>query len=277
MSTYAIGDIQGCFDALTQLLEKIDFNDTRDFLWFTGDLVNRGQKSLETLRFIKQLYEKNRAISVLGNHDLGMLAIARGAEPFDHKHHTFQDILNAKDKEDLFTFLEHLPLMHIDEKLGFTMVHAGIYPKWDKTQAKDLAREVEAILQSPNKAEFYKHLYGNTPVFWDEDLPKFERLRFIVNSFARMRFCSPDGELEFNTKEASHNAPPGFLPWYKVPDRKTKDLKIIFGHWAALLGKTDEDNIFALDTGCVWGHALTAMRLEDGQRFQVSCNGLRTK
>ncbi len=272
MSTFAIGDIQGCFDQLLLLLKKIQFDEHQDTLWFTGDLVNRGHQSLETLRFIRNLSEEGRALTVLGNHDLGTLAILHQAEPFDPNEHTFQDIASAHDKDELIFWLEQQPLLHHDAYLDFTLVHAGLHPAWDLLLAMDLAKEVEAVLKDPIlKIDFYHHLYGNTPTLWEPHLQGFERLRFIVNCFTRMRFCSQDGRLELETKESVAKAPLGYMPWFKIPNRKNKDLRIIFGHWASILGKTDEPNTFALDTGCVWGNALTAMRLEDQKLFSISC------
>lgn len=268
MATYAIGDVQGCYDKLLSLLEKIQFKD-HDILWFTGDLVNRGKRSLDTLRFVKSL--GHRALMVLGNHELGMLAIARGCEPFDPNKHTFEDILQAPDKEELLLWLEQQPLLHQDTDLNYTLVHAGIYPFWDLSLATQLAREVETCLQSPEKQAFYAALYGNKPKVWDPKLSGHDRLRFIVNAFTRMRFCSMEGELELQTKESLQQPPSGFLPWFSMPERRTKGLRILFGHWAALMGNCPEPNTFALDTGCVWGNCLTAMRLEDGQRFTVAC------
>jgi len=286
MSTYAIGDLQGCFDALMKLLEKIAFNPSTDKLWFTGDLINRGPKSLETLRFVKSL--GSQVITVLGNHDLGMLTVARGAEPFDPNLHTFGDILAAKDKEDLLHWLEQQPLLHYDPELGYLLVHAGLYPWWSLDLAFKLAKEVETVLQSDKKFSFYQHHYGNSPECWQDNLEGFERLRFIVNAFTRMRFCSPDGKLDLTTKESIGNAPQGYLPWFEIFDKKTQEnnqtneprfnilshksqFKILFGHWAALKGVCPIPYIFALDTGCVWGNALTALRLEDDLRFSVGC------
>lgn len=268
MSTYAIGDIQGCFDPLMRLLDSIQYSENKDTLWFTGDLVNRGPKSLETVRFIKSL--KN-CVAVLGNHDLGMLAVARGAEPYLPNEHTFSDILAAPDKEELLLFLEQLPLLHHDPILGYTMVHAGFHPAWDLALALNLAKEVETILKSDQKLAFYHHLYGNTPDFWTENLSGLDRARFIINCLTRLRFVSPEGKLNLVTKGTAQNPPPGFFPWYTLPNRKSKNLNVVFGHWAALNGETTEKNVFALDTGCAHGHSLTAMRLEDKQRFQVGC------
>ena len=268
MSIYAIGDIQGCFFALEKLLEVIHFDPTTDVLWFTGDLVNRGPQSLETLRFVRQLGKHQQM--VLGNHDLHLLACAHGAHagwPDD----TLDPILQAKDRDELIDWLLHQPLLHHDELLNFTMIHAGLAPDWDLIRAKKLAHEVEAILQSDQRSEFFQHLYGNTPTHWEESLTGWDRIRCIVNFFTRARFCHPDGALELHTKENMRENTTDLIPWFKIPNRKSASLKLIFGHWAALGGVTNTPNTFALDTGCIWGYALTAMRLSDGERFSVSC------
>jgi bis(5'-nucleosyl)-tetraphosphatase (symmetrical) len=272
MSTYAIGDVQGCFDPLIQLLDKINFDPKNDKLWFTGDLVNRGTQSLKTIRFIKTLIEEGSALTILGNHDLGMLAIAREAEPFEPKKHSFGDILEAPDKEELLSFLEQQPLLHYDADLDFVLVHAGIHPAWDLTLALSLAKEVEDVLRSNQKYEFYHHLYGDIPNQWQPNLTGFDRIRFIMNCFVRMRFCNEEGKIDLITKESANFHLPGFMPWYNIPGRKNSDLKIIFGHWSTLRGKTDNPKAYALDTGCVWGNCLTAMRLEDTTRFSVACS-----
>jgi bis(5'-nucleosyl)-tetraphosphatase (symmetrical) len=269
MATYAIGDVQGCLNPLESLLKKIEFNQAKDHLWFTGDLVNRGPESLETLRFIKSLGD--RVSLVLGNHDLALLAVASKAIPFDPNHFTFSDILRAKDCDELIDWLRFKPLLHHDAKLDFTMVHAGLHPAWDLKLAAELAHEVEATLQSPHFALFLKELYGNEPSNWDPTLKGFARLRFIVNCFTRLRFCSLDGTLELQTKESARHSLEDYMPWFEIPNRKHKDLNIIFGHWAALEGKTSNPKVFTLDTGCVWGKCLTAMRLEDKRLFTVDC------
>lgn len=269
MSTYVIGDVQGCFRSLMQLLEKICFDPSKDTLWFTGDLVNRGPQSLETLRFIKAL-GKN-ALTVLGNHDLTLLAVNYGVATYQPSHHTFSDILQAEDKCELIEWLRCSPLIHHDPTLGYTLVHAGIYPKWALTIALSLAKEVEALLQGPSIQELLLHIYGNEPNNWDPNLAGFDRLRFIVNSFTRLRFCSTSGVLDFTSKESANNAPVGYMPWFNIPNRVTQNEKILFGHWASLQGICSTPNVFPLDTGCVWGNCLTAMRLEDAFYFHEPC------
>jgi len=269
MSTYAIGDIQGCFKPLLALLDKIAFNPDQDYLWFTGDLINRGPQSLETLRFIYNL--RDRVTTVLGNHDLTLLAVAYGMVPYNPHHHTFKDILEAPDQDVVIHWLRHQPLMHHDEKLGYTMTHAGLYPKWDLSLALALAGEAETILQGPYFTEYLAQMYGNKPTHWNSELTGFDRFRFIINSFTRMRFCDSTGALELTIKESANNTPSSYFPWFLAPNRVNTNLKIIFGHWASLMGKSNTKNIFALDTGCVWGGALTALRLEDGTFFKEGC------
>lgn len=266
MANYVIGDVQGCFAELMALLEHIQFDSTQDRLWFTGDLVNRGPDSLAVLRYVKSLPIKPAV--VLGNHDLHLLAIACGQarlKPND----TIEDVLLAPDCSSLCDWLRHQPLLH--HALGFTIVHAGLAPQWDLTTALHCAKEVETVLQSNEYPELFAHMYGNNPNRWQDDLTGWMRLRLIINYLTRIRFCDENGTLELNTKGESQLAPAGFFPWYKIPNRAHKNLKIIFGHWAALGGQTDEPGIYALDTGCVWGNALSAMRLEDQTRFSVPC------
>lgn len=267
MSTYAIGDIQGCYTPLRKLLELIDFNPDKDSLWFTGDLVNRGPESLETLRFIKNLGKNHH--TVLGNHDLHLLAVAHDAHA-GWEEDTLKPILEAPDRDELIHWLAQQPLLHHDEKLGFTMVHAGLAASWDLKKAQQLAHEVETVLRGPQAAEFYHHMYGNTPEQWNDNLEGWDRLRCITNFFTRARFCHSDGRLELKSKGKVENTT-DIIPWYQVPNRANANLKIIFGHWAALAGITNTPNTFALDTGCVWGYSLTAMRLENQQRFSIGC------
>jgi bis(5'-nucleosyl)-tetraphosphatase (symmetrical) len=264
---YAIGDVQGCFEVLQRLLEYIEFDASKDHLWFAGDLVNRGPQSLETLRFVKNLGARQHL--VLGNHDLHLLAVAQGAHP-GWKEDTFSDILTAPDREELITWLSQQPLLYHDEALGFTMVHAGLASAWDLPTAKKAAKEVECILQSHAASEFVRHMYGNQPEQWDERLQGWDRWRCITNYFTRLRFCHPDGRLALENKGMLDAPFPDLLPWFEVKPRANADLKIIFGHWAALGGITTTPNTYALDTGCVWGYKLTAMRLEDEKRFSVA-------
>ncbi len=256
MATYAIGDLQGCYDSLQRLLDKIKFDESNDTLWLAGDLVNRGPDSLSTLRFIKSLGD--RAVSVLGNHDLHLLAIAYGVKTT--RSPDLQRILNAEDKDELLLWLSRLPLLHHDVVLNFTLTHAGIYPLWNLKQAKDYATELEETLKN-NLAEFLNNMYGDKPDQWSESLTGFERLRFICNCFTRMRFCKNNDALDFSSNGAPGTIPENTLPWFEVPGRKTKDERILFGHWSTL-GQVKKENIYPLDTGCVWGGKLTALRLD---------------
>jgi bis(5'-nucleosyl)-tetraphosphatase (symmetrical) len=268
MSTYAIGDVQGCFDELQHLLRLIQFNSATDTLWFTGDLINRGTQSLETLRFVKSLGEK--AITVLGNHDLHFLAVVSNADRMRRKD-TFQTLLAAPDCEELFQWLRHKPLIHHDASLGFTLIHAGLAPQWDLKTAMACADEVHKVLRSDQCNVFFEHMYGNNPDQWLPTLCSWERLRVITNYFTRTRYMDKEGRLDLNYKGPPARAPHGYYPWFKVTNRKSVKIKILFGHWAALQGKADTENVYALDTGCCWGNNLTALRLEDNKVFQVKC------
>jgi len=265
MATYAIGDVQGCFDALQALLHECGFDARRDRLWFVGDLVNRGTQSLETLRFVKSLGDK--AITVLGNHDLHLIMVAAGFS-HEHKQDTLTAILQAPEREELLNWLRHRPLLHREDE--YVMVHAGLLPRWTITQARDLAAEVEEVLQGPNYRDLLANLYGGEPPYWDKALRGWERLRVIVNALTRMRFCTADGVMEFHAKGGVDTAPPGYMPWFAVPGRASADYTIITGHWSAL-GLKQEKKLLGLDTGCLWGGALTAVRLEDRCVFQHRC------
>ncbi len=266
MTTYAIGDVQGCYDALMRLLEHIHFDSSKDTLWFTGDLVNRGPHSLKVLRFVKQLGHRQKI--VLGNHDLHLIALAFNARK-SLKEDTLSAILKASDRDELIIWLRHQPLLHHED--DFLMVHAGLCNQWNLTQAKNYAKEVETLLQSDCVSEFLKNMYGDLPDQWNEKLTSWDRLRCITNYFTRARFCYPDGRLELKEKGTLDIVnQKKLIPWFQLKNSFGKNSKIIFGHWAALGGVTNTPNIYALDTGCVWGYKLTAMRLEDGERFSVS-------
>lgn len=269
MATYAIGDPQGCYRELCQLLEKVGFG-ASDRLWVCGDLVNRGPQSLETLRLVKSLGERARV--VLGNHDLHLLAVAWRGEKKNRKD-TLDPILAADDRDELLEWLRHRPLLHHDAELGYAMVHAGLPPMWTLPEALRHAGEVEAVLRGPEVKHFFEHMYGNEPNHWDEALTGWGRLRLITNYLTRMRFCDARGTLELETKEGVAAAPSGFAPWYSFPGRRNADTPIVFGHWASLEGRADALGVFALDTGCVWGGRLTAMRLEDRTWFSVQSPG----
>lgn len=273
MSVYAIGDIQGCYDELQALLEKIAFTPEKDQLWFTGDLVNRGPKSLEVLRFVKGLGDS--AITVLGNHDLHLLALAHGNQRFaDNKESSLDAIFQAADRDELLHWLRHQPLLHHDQQLGFTMVHAGLPPQWDLTIAIQMAKKVEAALQGEEYLQFFSNMYGSQPDQWHESLQGMDRLRFAVNCFTRLRYCDKDGKLLFKPKGKPGTQPAGSYPWFEIEQRKSQTMKIIIGHWSTL-GLHIKNNIFAIDTGCLWGGCLTALRIDsrEPQTIGLDCVG----
>lgn len=265
MATYAIGDIQGCYASLQALLARCCFDPAYDRLWLVGDLVNRGPRSLETLRFVKGLGE--RAVTVLGNHDLSLLMAAAGFGK-RHRSDTIDEVLAAPDREELLHWLRHRKLFHVEA--GHAMVHAGLLPQWSVAQAAALAAEVERALQADDYRDFLAHMWGSEPDAWREDLTGWPRLRVVVNAMTRMRFCSPQGRMEFQAKGELAGAPAGYLPWFEVPGRRSADSVLVTGHWSAL-GLRLEPTLLALDTGCLWGGQLTALRLEDRALFQVPC------
>ena len=272
MAIYAIGDIQGCDDELSRLLDKINFSEDRDQLWFTGDLVNRGPKSLQTLRRVRAL--GTSAITVLGNHDLHLLATAYHHRAPGRKD-TLDDILSAPDRYDLFEWLRSRPLMHVDTDLDVTMVHAGLHPDWSIEQAQSLAQEVELVLRSDEHAVFYKHMYGDKPQRWSDDLKSWSRLRFITNIFTRLRYCDEQGRTSMNSKGAPGTQPADQHPWFEIAHRRSKNDAIIFVHWStlALVNDYPFENVYPLDTGCLWGGKLTAMRIDDKpyQTISIAC------
>ncbi|XSG85191.1 MAG: symmetrical bis(5'-nucleosyl)-tetraphosphatase [Methylohalobius sp. ZOD2] len=261
MAHYAIGDIQGCFFELQQLLDKINFDPATDQLWFAGDLVNRGPHSLETLRFVKALGD--RAVSVLGNHDLHLLALAYNQSSKGRR--GLADVLEAPDRDDLIDWLRHRPLFHHNER--FCLVHAGLPPQWDIDTTIHCAREVEAVLQGDEVEAFMGEMYGNVPDLWSEDLVGWDRLRFIVNCFTRLRYCDSEGRLVLEPSGPPEDQPQ-LIPWLRFPGRKSKDREIVFGHWSTL-GFVAENGCYGIDTGCLWGGQLTALRL-DGDMYRVS-------
>ncbi len=270
MATYAIGDVQGCYDALRRLLDIVKFDPPRDTLWLVGDLVNRGPQSLETLRFVKNL--GNAAVTVLGNHDLHLLVVAAGYSKKQHGD-TLEDIQHAPDREELLHWLRRQKLMHASD--GYAMVHAGLLPQWSIAQALTLAREVEQVMRAGDHDELMRDMYGNEPRAWREGLKGYDRLRVIINAMTRMRLCTADGEMEFRHKLAPVAMPEGYMPWYDAPNRASADTPVIFGHWASL-GVLLRPDIIGLDSGCVWGRKLSALRLDDRRTFQCGCTALRS-
>ncbi len=265
MSIYAIGDIQGCAERLDALLALIHAASPDAQLIFLGDLVNRGPDSLATLRKIRGL--GTRARVVLGNHDLHLLAVSLGIRK-PHPADTVMEILEAHDRDELLNWLRHQSLALYEQ--GHLLVHAGVLPQWSTTQVLALAQEVETRLRSENWGDFLREMYGNEPTSWNDNLEGAARMRCIVNGLTRLRYCTAVGEMEFITKESPGNPMPGYMPWFRVPNRQTADTTVIFGHWSTL-GLSLQDNIIGLDTGCVWGGKLTALRLSDRGLLQVAC------
>ncbi|MEJ2060405.1 MAG: symmetrical bis(5'-nucleosyl)-tetraphosphatase [Gammaproteobacteria bacterium] len=266
MAVYAIGDVQGCNAELQSLLQRLSFDPTADQLWFVGDLVNRGPASLETLRFVRELGDA--AIAVLGNHDLHLLAVAAGTQALKRKD-TLQPILDAPDAAELLDWLHHRPLVHHDAELGFTLVHAGLPPQWDIPQACACAREVETVLRGADARAFLAQMYGDEPSQWRDELDGFDRLRAIINACTRLRYCTRSGEMALDYKGAPGTQPTDLMPWYEVPERRSLGARIVFGHWSTL-GFRAENEAYALDTGCVWGGLLTALRLDTDHPVPVS-------
>jgi bis(5'-nucleosyl)-tetraphosphatase (symmetrical) len=262
MPTYAIGDVQGCFDELQQLLARFDFKKESDRLWFVGDLVNRGPKSLDVLRFVRDLGDA--AVVVLGNHDLHLVSQHEGFER-TRGDDTFEPVLRAADRKNLVDWLRTRPMMHVEG--GYAMVHAGLLPQWSIHEALALGKEVERALQGADYRKFLKNMYGSKPDQWSDSLAGWDRLRVIVNAMTRLRFCTAEGRMEFKAKGRS--APRGYAPWFEF--RKDPET-VVCGHWSAL-GLRLTEKLAAIDSGCVWGGRLTALRLQDRALFEVPCAG----
>ncbi|NMT62411.1 symmetrical bis(5'-nucleosyl)-tetraphosphatase [Marinobacter orientalis] len=266
MTDYAIGDIQGCYERLRDVLAKVDFSPSRDRLWVAGDLINRGPSSLETLRYIESL--GSSAVVVLGNHDLHLLAVALGGHALKNKD-TLADILEAPDHEHLFHWLRQQNLCIHDADRNFVMVHAGIPHIWSVGEAVCYGQEVEEVIRGPEAKTYFAQMYGNRPERWDPQLTGVDRWRVITNYFTRMRFIAEDGTLELAAKESAGSAPEGFAPWFRFP--RPDDVRVVFGHWAALEGQTESNRFIGLDTGCVWGGVLTLMNLDTGEKIHCDC------
>ena len=273
MALYLIGDLQGCDGALQRLLDKLDFSPSRDTLYLLGDLVNRGPSSTEVLR--RLISYGDAARSLLGNHDLHLLAVACGIRP-SHRLDTLQGILQAPDRAAMFDWVRHqrMAMREMLEGQDILMVHAGVLPGWSTAQTMALAAEVEAVLRGPNLESFLGQMYGNTPAQWDNTLQGMDRLRVIVNALTRLRFCTEDGHMEFDSKEGADTHPAGYMPWFDVPGRLTSASTVAFGHWSTLgwLGRSD---LLSLDTGCIWGGSLSALKIgaipAENQLIQVRC------
>jgi bis(5'-nucleosyl)-tetraphosphatase (symmetrical) len=266
MPTYAIGDIQGCYQSFRKLLKKIQFDPLNDQLWLAGDMLNRGPESLATMQFL--LEHQQQVQCVLGNHDLHFLAVAYECGKMNAKD-TFGDILASQQKDEIVNWMVKQPLAHFDTSFNTLMVHAGLPFSWSQSDAINYAREVSNKLQSTSCYQFYLSMYGDQPDFWDTKLQGMERLRYITNALTRMRFCRTDGSLELRAKSTPGEQNAHLLPWFELENNHFQG-DIIFGHWASLQGKSPSSGIHALDTGCVWGGQLTAFRLEDKKRFAVN-------
>jgi bis(5'-nucleosyl)-tetraphosphatase (symmetrical) len=275
--TYAIGDVQGCYDELRCLLDRIGFDPGNARLWLTGDLVNRGPRSLEVLRFVKGLGEA--ALTVLGNHDLHLLAVAEGQAPPNinkgkYRSGALAPVLAANDRDELLDWLRRRPLMHHDPALGYTLVHAGLPPEWDAAEACRCAAEVEATLRGDGFREFLGCMYGDAPKRWSERLVGWDRLRFITNCLTRLRYCGADGTLALEEKGPPSRRTAGLIPWFQVPGRASDGMGIVFGHWSTLRMDPEamaQYRVYPLDTGCCWGGQLTAMELGSGRFQNVAC------
>lgn len=270
MATYAIGDLQGCLDPLEALLEQIRFDPAADQLWFVGDLVNRGPQSLEALRFVRKLGD--RAITVLGNHDIHLLGchfgtrVARGRD-------TLEPILTAEDGDELIDWLRRRPLLHHDPSLDWTLVHAGIHPAWNLQAAQAAARETETAMQTHDPLAFFGDVFGNQSDHPDGNTTAADRQRFAINVFTRMRYCHTDGRLDFAEKRPPPDADPTLTPWFAMPNRAMAEQRIVFGHWSTLGPARERHKAWGIDQGCLWGHELTALRLEDEALFAIDCPG----
>jgi len=272
MAVYAIGDVQGCYDSLRALLDRVAFSPDADTLWLTGDLVNRGPQSLDVLRFVKSL---PNAVTVLGNHDLHLLAVASGQAPLK-KRDTFDAVLASPDRDELLDWLRHRPLLHHDPVLGYTLVHAGLLPQWDLAMAQALANEAEHFIAQSNRNTLFTHMYGDTPDHWDDSLAGWARIRLVINGMTRLRFCDPRGRLDLRPKMAPGGQAHDLLPWFQVPGRRSRNLHIVFGHWSTL-GRSMQDGVISLDSGCLWGGQLTAVRLDIPPVFiDIPCPQLRS-
>lgn len=269
MATYVIGDVQGCLEAFQELLVAIAFNPAQDKLWLAGDLVNRGENSIGMLRWCMD--HDDQVVAILGNHDLHLLAVAEGYVP-PHRNDTLDEILDAPDRAEVLEWLRYRPMLHREG--GWLMVHAGLLPEWSPDLAESLARELEAALRGPNWHRFLEQMYGNEPRRWDATLAGQDRLRLVANAMTRLRYLHADGNMEFLHKGALDAVPAELIPWFDFPGRQSQGVQVLFGHWSTL-GLFLRSDVVGLDTGCLWGGQLSALRLEDGRLTQVGCHARR--
>jgi bis(5'-nucleosyl)-tetraphosphatase (symmetrical) len=273
MAVYAVGDVQGCYEELRRLLDSLQFDPSTDRLWLVGDLVNRGPHSAPVLRYVRSLGD--RAVVVLGNHDMHLLALSQGNRRKAGEGE-LDDVLHAKDLDELVDWLRRRPFLHRDAQLGYTMIHAGLPPEWDIATAQACANELESVIRGDGFREYAHDMYGNRPDRWSPDLRGMDRLRFVTNCFTRLRYCAPDGKLNLKPKGAPGTQPAPFVPWFEVPGRRSAGERILFGHWSTL-GYVASNNVWALDTGCLWGGRLTALRIdiEPPQPIHLQCPQLK--
>jgi bis(5'-nucleosyl)-tetraphosphatase (symmetrical) len=275
MATYAIGDLQGCYDEFSRLLEKLRFDPASDMLWLCGDLVNRGGQSLQVLRLVRSLGE--RAITVLGNHDLSLLAIAERDESDQAKvNPELRQVLFAADRAELLGWLRARPLLHVDRTLNFMLVHAGLAPRWNVEAAERAAREIEQRLRGDGARRLLKAMFGNQPDLWTSRLQGIDRLRAAINVLTRLRFCDVRGRIAYNEKGAPGTQKPGLYPWFEVPGQKSRDIRIVCGHWSTL-GRFQGMGVYAIDGGCVWGGELIALRLDGDEPKFIAIRSTRPK
>lgn len=272
MAIYAIGDLQGCYEPLMRLLDKVGFDPQHDTLWFAGDLVNRGKHSLQTLRFVRGLGKA--AVTVLGNHDISLIAAFYGLRK---THKTLKPLVDAPDYAELVTWLAQRPILHVDTSLGYAMCHAGIAPQWDLATAQQCAAEIEQALAGAQCAQWLAQVYGDQPDYWSANHTSWDRHRYILNVFTRMRYCRVDGSLDFEEKGSpsaqKNNSSVQLIPWFQYPNRRELGVNVVFGHWSTL-GYYDRHQVIALDTGCVWGGQLSAIRIDTNnpQQICIECN-----
>jgi bis(5'-nucleosyl)-tetraphosphatase (symmetrical) len=275
MATYAIGDVQGCYDELARLLEKIRFDSVHDTLWFCGDLVNRGGQSLAVLRLVHSM--RKHAIVVLGNHDLSLLAIAEREEDEQKRvNEELREVLFAPDRKELLDWLRTRPLLHVDARLNFLLVHAGLAPRWNVERAERAAREVEQRLAGDGARRLLKSMFGNKPDIWTPRLQGMDRLRATINVMTRLRYCDSRGRIAYNEKGTPGTQKPGLYPWFEVPGVERRDIRIVCGHWSTL-GRFAGLGVYAIDGGCVWGGELIALKLDEEEPQFITIKSKRPR
>ena len=272
MSTFAIGDIQGCYKEFRKLLSEINFNTKKDTLWLTGDLVNKGPQSLDVIKYVMDLNDK--AITVLGNHDFYLIASYFKADSWPNNANLFNDILSHKDSSEIIGWLRCQKIMHLDNELKHILVHAGIHPEWETTEILSLSSKIEFLLKGEHCKKFIESLWTNDPRYWSKNLDEKEKIIFAVNVFTRMRYLKKDLSLDFQEKlNPSSAKSSNLIPWYEFKSNAYKEYKTIIGHWSTL-GFLETENLISIDTGCVWGNKMTAIKIEKNKntkRYEIKC------